>query len=122
MNEVSQDDKQMGMLAHLSALVTIGPLVFWLINKDKPEKAFVTNNAREALNLVISFWIVMVPLSIVMTALVFVPVIGWIISMVLWLVLIAVGVASLVFIIMAAMKANEGVEYQYPPFILRLIK
>lgn len=121
MSEVSQDDKQMGMLAHLSALVTIGPLVFWLINKDKPEKAFVTNNAREALNLVISLWIVMIPVWIIAFVLVFVPVIGWIISTVLWLGLSAAGVASLVFIIMAAIKANEGVEYQYP-FILRLIK
>ncbi|MBS0212385.1 MAG: DUF4870 domain-containing protein [Proteobacteria bacterium] len=111
----------MGMLAHLSALVTIGPLIIWLMNKDQPDKSFVTNNAKEALNLVISLWIVMVPVWIVAYILVFVPVIGWIIDIVLWLLMMAVGIAGLVFIIMAAMKANEGVEYRYP-FALRLIK
>jgi uncharacterized Tic20 family protein len=35
--------------------------------------------------------------------------------------MLIVGVAALVFVIIAAMKANEGVAYRYP-FALRLIK
>ena len=52
MSEVSQDDKTMGMIAHLSGIVTgfIGPLVIWLINKDKSDKAWVIEEAKEALN------------------------------------------------------------------------
>jgi len=120
MSDLSDDDKTMGMLAHLSALVTIGPLVLWLIHKDNPAKAFVTSCAKEALNFVISLWIVMMPVSIIATMMAFIPAIGWIVAILLWLVLMGVGIAGLVFIIMAAMKAKEGVEYRYP-FALRLI-
>jgi hypothetical protein len=35
--------------------------------------------------------------------------------------MLIIGVTALVFIIIAAMKANEGVAYRYP-FALRLIK
>lgn len=120
MSDLTDDDKTMGMLAHLSALVTIGPLVMWLINKDNPSKTFVTNCAKEALNFVISWLIVMVPVSIVATFMAFIPAIGWIIAILLWLVMMGLGIAALVFIIMAAMKAKEGIEYRYP-FALRLI-
>jgi uncharacterized Tic20 family protein len=121
MSDVAQDDRTMGMLAHLSALVSIGPLIIWLINKDKPEKAFVNENAKEALNFVITMWIVMIGLTIVTTVLAFIPVLGWIAGIFLWLLMMAVGVGALVFIIIAAMKANEGISYRYP-FALRLVK
>ena len=109
------------MLAHLTALISIGPLIIWLINKDKPEKAFVNENAKEALNFVITMWIIGIGSMIVGTVLAFIPVLGWIAGIVLWLALMAVGIAGLVFVIMAAMKANEGISYRYP-FALRLIK
>ena len=44
--------------------------------------------------------------------------IGLIIAIPLWVI---IGVAWLVFTIIAAIKANEGVRYRYP-FTLRLIK
>ncbi|MDQ6647255.1 MAG: DUF4870 domain-containing protein, partial [Pseudomonadota bacterium] len=49
--------------------------------------------------------------------------VGWILMFVLigFLVLAAVFVAWLVFVIIATIKANEGVIYRYP-FTLRLIK
>jgi uncharacterized Tic20 family protein len=118
---VSQDDKTMGMLAHLSALVSIGPLIIWLMNKDKPDKEFVNTEAKEALNFVISIWIVMIGAMIVSTILAFIPVLGWIASILIWLAMMAVGLGGLVFIIIAAMKANEGVNYRYP-VNLRLVK
>lgn len=121
MSDVSQDDKTMGMVSHLSALVTIGPLIFWLINKDKPEKGFVTRHALEALNFVITIWIVMIGGVIVGTILAFIPILGWIIGIALWLGMMIVGLAGLVYIILAAMKANGGEEYRYP-FSIRLIK
>ena len=44
--------------------------------------------------------------------------IGLVIAIPLWIV---IGVAWLVFTIIAAIKANEGVAYRYP-FTLRLVK
>ena len=118
---VSQDDKTMGMLAHLSALVSIGPLIIWLMNKDKPDKEFVNTEAKEALNFVISLWIVGVAAMIVNTILGFIPVLGWIAIVIIGLGCLALAVAALVFIIIAAMKANEGMHYRYP-VNFRLIK
>ena len=118
---VSQDDKTMGMLAHLSALVTIGPLIIWLMNKDKPDKEFVNTEAKEALNFVISLWIVGIGAMIVTTILGFIPVLGWIVGLIIGLGCMALAVAALVFIVIAAMKANEGVHYRYP-VNFRLVK
>jgi uncharacterized Tic20 family protein len=118
---VSQDDKTLGMLAHLSALVSIGPLIIWLMNKDKPDKEFVNTEAKEALNFVISIWIVMIGATIVSMILAVIPVLGWIASLLIMLACGAIGLAALVFIIIGAMKANEGVHYRYPVNI-RLIK
>ena len=118
---VSQDDKTMAMLAHLTGLVSIGPLIIWMINKDKPEKSFVTTHAKEALNFVITIWLTMISVMVVSTVLAFIPVLGWIVGILLWLIMMAVGVGAVVLLIMAAMKANEGAEYRYP-FAIRLIK
>lgn len=121
MNDVSQDDKTMGLVAHLSGFVTIGPLIVWLMNKDKPEKAFVTQHACEALNFVITLWIAMITLVVMSIVLAFIPILGWIAGIVLWLVMIAVGVGAAVLLIMAAIKANNGSDYRYP-VSLRLVK
>jgi uncharacterized Tic20 family protein len=121
MSAPSDDDKQMGMFAHLSALLTIGPLIIWLMNKDNPAKGFVNMHAKEALNFVITIWIVMIAAMVVMTVLAFIPVLGWIAGMLIGLLMAVVGLAAVVFIIIAAMKANEGGDYRYPVNI-RLVK
>lgn len=111
MNDVTQENKTMAMLAHLLGILTgfVGPLVIWLINKDKPDAAFVNDQAKEALNFQITIAIAYLAgmiLSIIL--------IGIFICMAAW-------IASLVFSILGGMKANEGVAYRYP-FALRLIK
>ena len=111
MSEVSQDDKTMGMIAHLSGIVTgfIGPLVIWLINKDKSDKAWVIEEAKEALNFQITVLIAMFvcgALTIILIGLFLIPI---------------VAIAALVLAIMAGLKANSGESYRYP-FTLRLIK
>ena len=113
MNDVSvtQDDRTMAMIGHLSGIVAgfIGPLVIWLINKDKSDKGWLNDQAKEALN----FQITMI--------------IGWLIAGVLTMVLIGMllipvlFLANIILCIMAGMKANEGVNYRYP-FAIRLIK
>jgi len=113
MNDVSvtQDDRTMAMIGHLSGIVAgfIGPLVIWLINKDKSDKGWLNDQAKEALN----FQITMI--------------IGWLIAGILTMVLIGMllipvlFLANIILCIMAGMKANEGVNYRYP-FAIRLIK
>jgi uncharacterized protein len=111
MSEVSDDDKTMGLITHLSCIVAgfIGPLVIWLMNKDKADKNWLNDHAKEALNFQITL------------------IIGYFIGGILTLVLIgifvifALMIANLVLSIMAALKAKEGAEYRYP-FALRLIK
>lgn len=115
MNDISQDEKTWGMLAHLSSLVgfiiplgnILGPLVVWLVKKDT--MPFVADQGKEALNFNITVLIGII--------------IGFILTFVLigLLVLIVVGLAWLVLTIMAALAANKGESYRYP-FTLRLVK
>ncbi|MEO7050060.1 MAG: DUF4870 domain-containing protein [Rhodanobacter sp.] len=123
----SAEQRQWAMFAHLSALLGailtgafgggwgcfIGPLVIWLIKKDT--MPFVNDQGKEALNFNITVAIAFVVLFLltVMTL-----GIGLIITIPLWII---IGICWLVFTIIAAIKANEGVRYRYP-FTLRLIK
>eukprot|EP00475_Leptophrys_vorax_P034873 TRINITY_DN56870_c4_g1_i1.p2 TRINITY_DN56870_c4_g1~~TRINITY_DN56870_c4_g1_i1.p2 ORF type:complete len:112 (-),score=14.84 TRINITY_DN56870_c4_g1_i1:48-383(-) len=111
MSDVSQDDKNLGMLTHLSGILLgfIVPLIIWLINKEKTDKDWLNAEAKEALNFQITVaigYVICVALSVV--------VIGALMMPVLW-------IANLVFCIIAGLKAKDGVSYRYP-FALRLIK
>ena len=103
------------MLCHLGALAgfiiplgnIIGPLVFWLIKKDQYD--LVNNQGKESLN----FQITVLIAAIICFVLCFV-LIGFIL-------LPALLIADIVFIIIAAMKANSGIRYRYP-LCIRFIK
>ena len=109
--EASQDQRTMALLAHILGIFTgfLGSLIIWLVNKDNPEKSFVTDQAKEALNFQITVFIAIV--------------ISWILAFVLigLLLMPLVGIANLVLCIIAGIKANNGESYRYP-FALRLIK
>nr|WP_241897806.1 DUF4870 domain-containing protein [Stenotrophomonas maltophilia] len=109
--DVPADQRTMALAAHLLGIFTgfIGALIIWLINKDDASKAFVTDQAKEALNFQITVTIAMV-ISIILM----IVIIGGILAPI-------VGVINLVFCIIAAVKANNGEAYRYP-FTLRLIK
>ena len=120
-------ERQWAMFAHLSAIAgglltssvmggigcILGPLIIWLMKKDT--MPFVADQAREALNFNIT-------VAIVMLILVLLGVgtfgVGFVVTAPLMLI---VGVAALVFVVIAAIKSNEGVAYRYP-FALRLVK
>jgi hypothetical protein len=85
----------------------LGPLVIWLIKKDEFE--YVKSQGREALNFQISMAI-----YCLIGALTICIGIGVI-------VLIAIGIVDLVFIIIAAIAANEGKDYKYP-ITIRFLK
>jgi uncharacterized Tic20 family protein len=123
---ISAEEKQWAMFAHLSALAGglltsavggwgffIGPLVIWMMKKDT--KPFDDDQAKEARNfniMVTAIFVILLILTIVslgIGALLTVPV------------MLVVGIGSLVFIIIAAMKANQGIAYRYPVNV-RLIK
>ena len=123
----SAEERQWAMFAHLSALLGglltsgwggsvgffIGPLVIWLMKKDT--MPFVDDQAKEALNFAIT-------ISIACVALVMLTILSLGIGALLTIpLMMAVGIAALVMIIIAAMKAHKGVVYRYP-IAIRLVK
>lgn len=122
---VSAEERQWAMFAHLSAiagaLVTsgvggwgtfLGPLIIWLVKKDT--MPFVNDQAKEALNFNITVALVFLALAILAVVTLG---IGLLVAIPGWLV---VGIAWLVFTVIAAMKSNAGERYRYP-VTLRLV-
>lgn len=117
----SAEERQWGMFAHLSALSAfisgigfiVGPIVVWQVKKN--EMPFVDDQGKEAVNFAITLLIAYVALW--MFTLVTLG-IGLVISIPAFFV---VSIAWLVFTVIAAIKANEGVAYRYP-VCLRLVK
>lgn len=109
-----QEQRTMGMLCHLLALAglvipfgnIIGPLVIWLINKDK--MPFVNDQGKEAVNFQITVTIAAIVAGVVTICL---AALG----------AIVVIIVGFVFAVIGAMKANNGEYYRYP-WALRLIK
>jgi uncharacterized Tic20 family protein len=104
------------MLCHLTALAglvgvplgnILGPLVIWLIKKD--EIPGVDAHGKESLNFQLSITLYSVIAGLLMF--VFVGI----------FLLIALMILDLVFVIIASIKANEGVPYQYP-MTIRFLK
>jgi len=97
----TSDDKTLAIITHLLCLVTafVGPLVVYLIKQDSP---FVRHHAAEALNFQISIFIYMVVSVLLAFIFIGIPL------------LFALPIFNLVMIIIAAIKASEGVSYRYP--------
>jgi uncharacterized Tic20 family protein len=115
--EVSKDARMWSMFCHLAGLAgyvvpiiisgIIAPLVVWQIKKE--DDPFINDNGKEAVNFQISvgiYALVSIPLCFVC--------IGFIM-------LSAVAIFNLVFLIIAAIKANNGERYRYP-LCIRFIK
>ncbi len=104
----NRDERMWAMFCHLSALIgfiipfgnIIAPLVLWTLKKE--EYPLVNDQGKESLNFQISMTIYVIA-SIILIFLV--------IGIVL---LILLGIFSLIVIIIAAIKANEGEKYRYP--------
>ncbi len=102
----TSDERTFAILAHILTLVApiIAPLIIYLIKKD--ESKYVTFHAKESLNFQITVMIIILVLII--------TIIGILLT---WV----VGIAALVLVIIATIKASEGKLYKYP-FCIRLIK
>ena len=114
-HQSSKEERNWAMACHLASLAgfimpfgnILGPLIIWLIKKE--EFPLVDDQGKEAVNFQITIFLA--------------GLIGVLLLLVLigFLVLPALAVYWLVFIVIAAMRANEGESYRYP-YTLRLIK
>lgn len=109
--DAPQEDRTIALITHLSGIIAgfIVPLIIWLINKDKPEKSWLNDQSKEALNFQITITIAFV-ICVVLSAIL----IGAFLMPIVWLV-------NLIFCILGGVAANKGESYRYP-FALRLIK
>lgn len=112
---MNQEERNMALLCHLSALAMfiipfgniIGPLIVWLVKKES--SVIVDVEGKEALNFQITVTIAFAAAGILSFLLIGMPI------------LVAIGIANVVFIILAAIEAGQGKSYRYP-VNLRLIK
>lgn len=116
LTQQQKDDRLWGMLCHLSALAAVfgipmlnilGPLVVWLLKKNT--SAFVDEQGKCALNFQITVTIALLVCIPLMFVVIGIPL------------MIAIGIADLVFVIIASIKVNQGESYKYP-YSLNLIK
>jgi uncharacterized Tic20 family protein len=105
---VQQDSKNMGLLIWILTLFFgfIPGLIFFLVKK---EDDYIQDQAKESLN-----WSITVILGYLVGALLSLVVIGV-------FVMLAVGIAHMVFCIMGAIAASSGKPFR-APFAIRLIK
>ena len=108
----SKDECMWAMIAHLSAFAMyftvighiVGPLIVWLAKRDG--NPLVDDQGKEALNFQISWTIYLVA-----NFLLFITVIGAILAIPIFFIL---PVFHIVCMIIAAIKANDGVAFRYP--------
>jgi uncharacterized Tic20 family protein len=103
-----EDEKLWAIAAHLGPLILgfIAPLVVWLVFKDR--SAFLDRHGKEALNFQIAYLVYFVVAGLSLLLLV-----GFIL-------LPAVGIAWVVFMILASVQASQYRDYRYPA-IFRVI-
>ncbi len=120
--QLNDDVRMWAMFCHLAGLAgfaipvvlsgIIAPLIVWQMKKD--EHPFIDEHGKEALNFQIS-----IPLyAMIGTAACFITCIGVVL---IPFVVGAVYLVNLIFLIIAAIKANNGEHYRYPVCI-RFIK
>ncbi len=110
-----QEERTWGMLCHLTAFAgciipfgnIIGPMIIYSLKRK--EFPLVEDQGKESLNFQITFSIL------------------FLISLFLYLIIIGIflsliiGLLGLIFVIIGALKANQGEYYRYP-FTIRFIK
>jgi len=105
----NSDEKTIAALSHILtfAAPVLAPLIIYVIKKN--ESAFVAKHAKESLNFQLTLMILFISFAILMMVLV-----GFFL---VW----ALGVFSVILIIVATIRASEGRIYRYP-FNIRFIQ
>lgn len=104
----TSEEKTMAILSHILCIVAwfIAPLIIYLVKKDSE---FVQAHAKESLNFQLTMLI------------------AWIVSFILVFVIIGaflmflLGIANLVLVIVATIRASENKLYKYP-FSIKFVK
>jgi len=120
-HDITPELRQWAMFCHLGGLAgfvvpfggIIAPLILWQMKRE--ESPFIDEQGREALN----FNITIVGATYLLT-LVAVFTMFFFFGFLLIPVVFGLTIAHVVFAIIAALKANEGIAYRYP-FTLRLV-
>jgi uncharacterized Tic20 family protein len=124
------NNKTFAILIHLSGIVFgfLGPLIIFLVSKD----AEIKDHAKRALNWQLTYFAV----YLILFGILFVGAIGsmfltlfvnpiffiiYFLFFALMIPIMILGLANLVFCIIAALKANEGIAWEYP-FSLKILK
>lgn len=104
-------DNGLALITHLSGIILgwIVPLIVWLVSKDNKDKAYLTEESKEALNFQITVFIGYVISWILMAVF-----IGFILWWIIW-------VLNLIFCVIAAIQVSQSGHYRYP-ITWRLIK
>ena len=114
--EINKDARMWAMICHLAGLAGIilpasgnivAPLIIWQIKKDS--NPFIDEQGKEAVNFQISMSIYLIASIILSFICIGVPLI------------IATIIVFFVFMLIAAVKANNGFHYRYP-LTIRFIK
>ena len=107
-NRISDSEKQYAMFIHISqfagviipGLGWILPLVLWLTKKDT--SSYIDANGNIVMNWIISCFLYAIGATILTFILIGIPL------------LIALGICSLIFTIIGAIRANDGILWPYP--------
>lgn len=104
------EDKQWASMAHFGGILNfIPPLIVWLVFKDRG--AMTNREGKESLNFQITLAIAWMVFWIVDSVLLFIPILGWPIGLLLLLALI---VCQVLFPILGGVKVNSSGSYRYP--------
>lgn len=107
-NRISDSEKQYAMFIHISqfagviipGLGWILPLVLWLTKKDT--SSYIDAHGKIVMNWIISCFLYAIGATILTFILIGIPL------------LIALGICSLIFTIIGAIRANDGILWPYP--------
>lgn len=107
----TKDEQTMAMICHITGIFGwlnwVGPLIFYTTRKDSP---FIQDQSKQTLN-----WALTVLIGFLA------PVVLIWCPPVAALIILGVLITNLVFCIIAALKANQGIAYRFP-FSIKFIK
>ncbi|TQV74874.1 DUF4870 domain-containing protein [Aliikangiella marina] len=110
----SQEERNMAMFCHFAAFAgfiipfgnVLGPLIIWLLKRDDSE--YINYHGKEAVNFQITMLIAFMISLILIVIVIGIPL------------LFGLAIFQLVMVIIAGIKASEGIYYRYP-FSLKLV-
>lgn len=119
MENIRTEERTWAMAAHLSGFAMyftgvghiLGPLIVWVLKREG--NPFVDDQGKEALNFNISY-----SLYLLIAVVLCFTIIGIVVAIPIFIVL---PILHIIFMIIAGLKANDGVAYRYPGTI-RFIK